>query len=79
MLDQWHGVQAYFWNASHLCFRMKISRKWKGSVAGFFIVFCCFLNIEPEVSVLELVISRAGQSKGLSVNTYKRQQIEDNM
>lgn len=45
----------------------------------FFIVFCCFLNIEPEVSVLELVISRAGQSKGLSVNMYKRQQIEDNM
>lgn len=31
--------------------------------------FCCILNIEPEVSVLELVISSAGQSKGLSVNT----------
>lgn len=63
----------YFWNASHLCFIIMICRKWEGSLYGIFIcillfwfkfIFCCFLNIEPEVSILELVISSASKAKG---------------
>lgn len=69
MLGQWHGVQAYFLNASHLCFRLRISRRWR---VGRHDCFVLVLNVEPEVSVLELGISRVGQCKGLPFNTCQK-------
>lgn len=68
------GVQVYFWNASHQCFRLKISRKWLLLICVCFLLgWFGFFEMKLEVPVLKLKISSAGQHEGFLFNTSKEQ------